>query len=200
MFFERPGRVRFDVMTQFGPAAVLTSDGQSFQLSDLRENTFAQGPTCPENIARLLGVAIEGENVVRLLTGDTPRITAVAQSMECRRGTYALLLKAEDGTSQEIELSVEDADRDKPPAGQRLLLRSSSLFGTDGTLLWRATYGAYTMIDGHSFPMEVRLTDYANGADTEVRVKSLTVNPTVPANAFTQVPRPGAAVEIATCP
>ncbi|MCG8555331.1 MAG: hypothetical protein MJD61_08600, partial [Proteobacteria bacterium] len=30
MFVERPSRVRFDVMTQFGPASVLTSDGRVF--------------------------------------------------------------------------------------------------------------------------------------------------------------------------
>jgi len=58
MFLERPDRVRFDVMTQVGPAAVLTSDGETFQLSDLREGTFLHGPTCPENIARLLGISV----------------------------------------------------------------------------------------------------------------------------------------------
>ena len=45
VFLERPSRVRFDVMTQLGPAAVLTSDGENFQLSDFRENVFLQGPT-----------------------------------------------------------------------------------------------------------------------------------------------------------
>ena len=59
MFLQRPNRVRFDVMTQVGPAAVLTSDGESFQLSDLREGAFLHGPTCPENIARLLGLRSE---------------------------------------------------------------------------------------------------------------------------------------------
>ena len=74
MFLEQPDRVRFDVMTQVGPAAVLTSDGESFQLSDLREGVFLHGPTCPENIARLLGISVDAKNVVRLLTGDTPKI------------------------------------------------------------------------------------------------------------------------------
>ena len=32
MILERPDRVRFDAMTQFGPAAVLTSDGETFAL------------------------------------------------------------------------------------------------------------------------------------------------------------------------
>ena len=67
MFLERPNRVRFDVMTQLGPAAVLTSDGDTFQLSDLREGAFLHGPTCPENIARLLGISVDAENVLRVL-------------------------------------------------------------------------------------------------------------------------------------
>lgn len=200
IFFERPGRVRFDVMTQFGPAAVLTSDGQNFQLSDLRSNTFVQGPTCPANIARLLGVAIEGEDVLRLLTGDTPRIEGASQRLECRRGVYAATLGAEDGTTQEIELMVDPADRDRPTTDQRLLLHSSSLLDADGTLLWRASYSDYRVVDGISFPTDVRLTDYVSGADTQVRVKSLTVNPSVPSSAFAQTPRPGASIELATCP
>ena len=37
MFVERPARVRLDVMTQFGPIAIFTSDGEEFAFSDLRE-------------------------------------------------------------------------------------------------------------------------------------------------------------------
>jgi len=80
MFLEQPNRVRFDVMTQLGPVAVLTSDGESFQLSDLREGTFLHGPTCPENIAQLLGVSIGAREVLGLLTGDTPTLDAIQQS------------------------------------------------------------------------------------------------------------------------
>ena len=60
MYIERDDRVRFDVMTQFGAAAILTSDGERFALTDLRENQYLEGPTCPANIERLLGLRFLG--------------------------------------------------------------------------------------------------------------------------------------------
>ena len=200
MFFEQPGRVRFDVMTQFGPAAVLTSDGENFQLSDLRASKFVQGPTCSANIARLLGVAIEGENVMRLLTGDTPVVAAETQAMECRSGSYTLILRASDGTTQEIVLAIDPADTEAAPSAQRLTLVESRVLAPDGMLEWRVTWSDYTTVEGVRLPTDVRLIDYVNGADTQVRVKSFEVNPTVPAAAFKQLPRPGMTVEVASCP
>lgn len=199
MFFEQPGKVRFDVMSALGPAAVLTSDGENFQLSDLRANTFVQGPTCPDNIARLLGVAIEGENVMRLLTGDTPIIDAASRAMECRNGSYTLLLTGADGTSQEIVVGIDPGDATLAAPSQRLSLVESSVLAPDGTSQWRATWDGYVTVDGVRLPTEVRLIDYVNGADTEVRVKSFDVNPDVPAAAFQQLPRPGMATEVASC-
>jgi len=200
MFLERPSHVRFDVMTQLGPAAVLTSDGENFQLSDLRENVFLQGPTCPENIALLLGIEVDAENILRLLTGDTPMIDVSEQHMQCRGGNYVVSLLAQDGSTQEIEFSVDEADRDKPPAEQRLTLRKSSVRAGNGELEWEATYDDYTSVDGQAFPTNIRFVDRVHGADTQVRVKSISLNPDVPPDAFQQTPSPGTAVEIATCP
>ena len=58
MFVERPDRVRFDAMTQFGPALTLTSDGEPFALTDFKEQPLPTGPACERNIARMIGVAL----------------------------------------------------------------------------------------------------------------------------------------------
>lgn len=200
MFFEQPSRVRFDVMTQLGPAAVLTSDGESFQLSDLRNNTFIEGPTCPDNIARLLGVAIEGEDVIRLLTGSAPLIDAESQAIECRGGSYTVVLRAADGTTQEVELAIDPNHSAEALTPPELTPVESSVTGPDGSLEWRVTWGDYESVEGVRFPTDIRMIDYRNGADTEVRIKSLDLNPSVPAAAFQQVPRPGMAVDLAQCP
>jgi hypothetical protein len=186
-------------MTQVGPAAVLTSDGESFQLSDLREGVFLHGPTCPENIARLLGISVDAKNVVRLLTGDTPKIEAIEQSMECRDGRYVVTLGAADGTTQEIAFSVDDADRQKAPDAQRLTLRRSTERAPDGKTRWEATYDDYIDVEGQSFPTNVRFVDEVNDADTSVRVKSISLNPEVPEGAFQQAPSPGMSIEFASC-
>ncbi len=199
MFLERPNRVRFDVMTQVGPAAVLTSDGESFQLSDLREGTFLHGPTCPANIARLLGISVDAEDVLRLLTGDTPMIEAADRAMECRDGRYVVTLVGLDGATQEIAFSVDDADLDKPPEAQRLTLRRSIERAPDGAKRWEATYDDYIDVEGQSFPTNVRFVDEVSGADTTIRVKSLSLNPVVPEGAFKQAPNPGMSIEFASC-
>ncbi|MBW2585359.1 MAG: DUF4292 domain-containing protein [Deltaproteobacteria bacterium] len=199
MFLEQPNRVRFDVMTQLGPAAVLTSDGESFQFSDLREGVFLHGPTCPENIARLLGISVDAENVLRLLTGDTPMIEATERSMECRDGRYVVTLVAADGTTQEVAFSVDDADREKAPQAQRLRLRRSTERAPDGKSRWEATYDDYIDVDGQSFPTNIRFVDEVNDVDTSVRVKSISLNPEVPEGAFQQAPSPGMSIEFASC-
>ncbi|MBW2224976.1 MAG: DUF4292 domain-containing protein [Deltaproteobacteria bacterium] len=194
-----PNRVRFDVMTQLGPAAVLTSDGETFQLSDLREGTFLHGPTCPENIARLLGISVDARHVLRLLTGDTPMIEATEQSMECREGRYVVTLVAADGATQEIAFSVDDADREKPVDAQRLTLRRSTRRAPNGKTRWEATYDDYIDVGGQAFPTNVRFVDEVSGADTSVRVKSISLNPEIPEGAFQQTPSPGMSIEFASC-
>jgi len=199
MFLERPSRVRFDVMTQLGPAAVLTSDGERFQLSDLREGTFLEGPTCPANIARLVGISLDAEDVLRILTGETPLIEATERSIECRNGLYVVTLVAADRTTQEITFSVDRADLDEAPEQQRLTLRRSNQLGPDGKMQWEATYDDYIDVEGWSFPTSVRFVDQVNDADTSVRVKSISLNPDVPDEAVRQEPGPGMATEFAPC-
>jgi outer membrane lipoprotein-sorting protein len=200
MFLEQPNRVRFDVMTAVGPVAVLTSDGERFQLSDLRAGTFLEGAMCPANIARLLGISVSAEEVLLFLTGDTLVIEGAPRAMQCREGLYIVTLDGADGSTQEIAYSIPESDFEKPASQQRLMLRRSTQLGPEGEKLWEATYDEYADVDGRSFPMKVRFVDHVNGADTEVRVKSVSVDPTIPPDAFTQRPAPGATVEIATCP
>ncbi len=200
MFLEQPNRVRFDVMTQLGPVAVLTSDGERFELTDMREGTFLHGETCPQNIARLLGVSIGAKEVLGLLTGDTPTLDAISESMECRDGLYVVTLLDADGSTQEVAFSVDDADRNKPPEEQKLRLRRSIEKGPDGVKRWEATYDDYIDVEGQSFPTNVRFVDAVNDAETTVRVKSIALNPEVPEGTFHQEPTPGMQVELATCP
>ncbi|HEX6240857.1 MAG TPA: hypothetical protein VFZ61_08185, partial [Polyangiales bacterium] len=124
MFVQRPDRVRFDVMTQFGPVLVLSSDGFAFALSDFKEQRFMTGPACERNIARLVGVAISGEAVTSVLLGDVPAIEAGADTLSCSsEGGYRVERRGKDGALQTIELAVHEADMKKPPAQQRSELR-----------------------------------------------------------------------------
>lgn len=208
LFLDRPDRVRFDAMTQFGPAAVLTSDGDHFQLLDHRENRFLQGAACPANIARLLGIHMSGAEVAHFLVGDTPRLEAEDVSLACSSEGYLIVRTAADGRRQEIVLTAREADEDAPPEEQHLRLRRSELFDASGKTLWRATFDDYEVVvdprdeegRGVALPFVVRFEDPQRGADTLVRFKEMTiVTEPVPEGVFSQAPPPGMSVETISC-
>ena len=200
MFLRRPDKIRFDVMSQFGPALVLTSDGEQFQMTDYREHSFFQGGTCSANIQWLLGIPMDTENLVRLLSGDTPLLEANEESMLCRGGRYIVTLQGEGGRTQELAFVVGAQHRDAPLSEQRLELRRSTMLSAEGERIWEITYGRYRFVDGIAFPMRVQFVDNERNADTSIVVKSIKVNTKVPEQAFKQSPRPGMQVQELSCP
>lgn len=209
MMAERPDRVRFDAMTQFGPAAVLTSDGEAFALTDLRENRFFAGPTCAENIALLLGIPMEAEDIGRVLFGESPVLVATERSVECDGGSYRVHLRAEDGARQELVYDVRQADVESAPEAQRLRLRESVLHAADGSLFWRIRWDDHRFVpdprsdasppEGVSMPYRVQVELPAQGIDTLVRFERIEINVEIPEGAFTQDVRPGLSVEPVEC-
>lgn len=201
MFVQRPDRVRFDVMSQFGPVAVLTSDGERFALMDLKDNRYLTGPTCPSNIARMLGIRLSSQEVARVLLGDTPRIEAADEQMQCRDGAYEVDRRAADGRRQRVVLAVPDSDQALPPDRQRLRVARSELYGADGKLQWRVTFEAYRSVgnSGVEMPRSVHFEDLVRGEDTLVRFTEIDANVAVPDEVFTQSERPGMVVEEVHC-
>ncbi len=204
VFLERPNRIRFDAMTQFGPAAILTSDGDDFQLLDMRENRFFQGQSTPENIARLLGVAMGGEDVARFLIGDTPHLPAADNTLQCGGDGYVIERAAPSGFRQRITLHARGVDRDAQPEAQHLRLVRSELFDAEGHLLWRASFDDFQVVRdpedsegrGVALPFYIRFEDPRREADTVVRFKRLEItHEAPPAETFHQDVPPGVSVE-----
>ena len=200
MFVERPDRVRFDAMTQFGPALVLTSDGETFAFSDFKSRRYLTGLACPQNIARLVGVPLPVPAVVSALMGEAPELSAARATISCSdRGQYVVERTAADGMKQVILLDVLAQDRKKLPEEQRTQLAAVTLWDGSGRKLYRIAYEDYQKVQGHSLPFTVRVEDFVADADALVRFKSIDVNVAVPADAFAQTPRPGLQQEEALC-
>jgi hypothetical protein len=204
MFVEQENRVRFDVMTQFGPAVILTSNGKRFAYSDLRKSRFIEGSTCPENIRRLLGISLSAKQITLLLLGKTPVIENATSNIVCTSdGYYRITFIAADGFRQEIDLEPYESDINAPPAKQRLRLLRSEVFGPKGKSKWRVTYDDYSAISiGNAkidMPFRVRIEQPAIGTDTLVRFKKIDLNPKIPVQAFSQEPRAGMKREEVVC-
>lgn len=205
LLVERPSRVRFDVMTQFGPIAILTSDGERFAYSDLRTKRFMTGVTCPANIARLLNVSLSAEQTVLLLLGGTPVLEHTKSSVDWDRdGFYRFVLRAADGQRQEVDLKVPEADLELPTERQRLVLLRSELFDARGRSVWRATYDDYRRLTtggvSADLPFSVDVIQETAGTETRIRFKDVAVDTELPGDAFTQMPAPGMTIEEAVCP
>ena len=204
LFAERPDRVRLDAMTQFGPAAILTSNGGRFAYTDLRKNRFYEGTTCPANIERLLGLRLSVEETTSFLLGQPPVIVGDRASIGCTRdGYYRVELRAADGRRQQIDISVRESDLNAPPERQRLRLARSELYDRDGRTIWRATFSDYRVLafsgSGVAMPFEVSVQQPAAGSDTLVRFQSMEANPEIPPSAFFQTARPGLSIEETPC-
>jgi outer membrane lipoprotein-sorting protein len=204
MFVEETGRVRFDVMTQFGPAAILTSDGKQFAFSDFRESRFLSGDTCPQNIARLLGVQLTAEETARFLLGGTSVLKAeTTQFAVDDDGHYALQLKAATGARQQLTLAVYPSDLALPAEQQRLYLVRSELWDAQGQKIWRVSYDDLESLSVGSasllVPMRVHIEQSTQNSDTLVHFKKVVANPTLEDAIFVQTPRPGMNEEAAVC-
>jgi outer membrane lipoprotein-sorting protein len=204
MFVERAGRVRFDVMTQFGPLAILTSDGTKFAYADFRENRYLTGDTCPQNIARLLGVPLTAADTARFLLGGTPVLDTTKSELHQRDdGSYTLSLTGTAGEHQTIDLAVYASDLQKPADQQRLYLLRSELTSATGVRVWRVSYEDMqpvgTGADAVLMPRRVRVEQPASSSDTEVHFKEIAKNPSIPDDAFVQSPHAGMQEEEASC-
>jgi len=92
---EKPGRVRVESWDFFGNvSAVLAVDGGALTLWDAREKTFYRGPATPENLARLVPVAVSPEDLAVLLGGSAPLLDGEPVSAEPGDGVMRLVLQA----------------------------------------------------------------------------------------------------------
>ena len=124
MFGVWPERLRMDVVSPFGVTlATLTSDGQKFALSDLREKRFYFGPASACNIARLTTVPMPGHVLVSLLRGEAPVLKHEAANATIEwsgKGYYIIRITSTRNAVEEIHLVPHPQDFAKPWDQQRL--------------------------------------------------------------------------------
>ncbi|QQR91480.1 MAG: DUF4292 domain-containing protein [Myxococcales bacterium] len=206
MFVMRPDRVRFDMLTQFGPAAILTSKGPSFQFSDFKAKKFSSGLTCPGNIARLIGMNLSAEELGKLLFAEVPEMPAARTSMMCTsEGYYRLMRYSKDGRRQEIDFDVRGADRDKSIEEQRLRLVRIELYDSQNRRQWKVLYDEYKVLSlpGHAMgiamPHRVEFFDGYRGSEVLLKFKKIDLNVSIESTIFDQEARPGMTLEENLC-
>ncbi len=190
LFFVRPpNKVRIDVMTQFGPVLSFASDGEHITLLDLEQNRFVQGPACPENIARFIGIALNPEALVLLLGGSVPLLDAAAtEATYCEGDGLAARRFTAGAVRQELGFAAERG------APATWLPRTASLYEHDQPV-WRATlerYNRYPLPDGTGLwlPETIEINSPAYAARLRLQTRERRFGKSVPDSTFSLRSRP----------
>jgi hypothetical protein len=124
LFAVNPDRVRFDVVSPFGATLfTLTSDGDRFEMLDLKEKQFLHGPSSPCNLARLTQVPVPGHALVALLRGEAPVLVHQPPQATIawdKDRFYRILVQSTRDAVEEIHLEIRPEDWDRPWNEQRV--------------------------------------------------------------------------------
>lgn len=97
---SKPANVHFSALSPTDDLlALMASDGTKFTSFERGGTTCYVGKSCPDNIARVLPLYLEGADVVRVLMAVAPRFTAAEQHVawDAVRGAYHLRRMAPSG-------------------------------------------------------------------------------------------------------
>jgi len=122
---QNPDRVRFEVVSPFGPTLfLLTSDGREFQLLDVKNKQFLHGPPKACNLQRMTQVPVPGHALVSLLRGEAPVLLHKPEQArlewDTKDGFYKLLVDGTNGGLEEVHLQIPAEDFEKPWNEQRV--------------------------------------------------------------------------------
>ena len=117
-------RVRFDVVSPFGIVLyTLASNGDRFQMNDIKEKQYLYGPAKACNLARLTQVPVPGHALVSLLRGEAPVLAHEPSGASIEwdsAGFYRVLVSGKHDASEEVHLEVTPDDWNKPWNQQRV--------------------------------------------------------------------------------
>jgi outer membrane lipoprotein-sorting protein len=174
---QRPDAVRIDVLSPFGLALALGTEGERLWAYPPSQATRYEGPATPENVTRFLGAPVSVADVVDVLLGVPPARTAVGdpEVTVTRAGEHRLTLPLADG-QQTIWF-----------AGDTLTVLRAEEVRPGGTVL-RVTFEDYR--DGFPHGLTVEVEPGSAGA----RIAYDSIEPNVRLDASLFAPPPAARV------
>ena len=102
LLVRRPSSVRIDVLSPFGLALAVGTDGGLLWAYPAGQGTRYEGAATPANLARFLGTPATVADVVDVLLGTAPRRTPAGPSTlrATSRGEYELVVPLADGAQR----------------------------------------------------------------------------------------------------
>ncbi len=191
LFALFPNLLRVELISPFNtPLSVLTVNGQSFALHDLREGRYLTGPADPCNIARLIQVPMPPGEVMQILRGNSPRIEGTQKITWNKKGFYQVIIQ-NDHQLQRMEIGSLKSE---------LPLLKSRLEDQHG-LVFDITYDRWYPVNGISMPHEIHIQMPRELVDIKLRYNEngVELNIALPKKAFSQSPPSGTMAEEVDC-
>lgn len=123
MLGAAPDRFRLDVQAPMamGPALVVTSDGTTMVVNDVRAGKREALPPSAMALERWLGVPVPPAVLVTLLLGHAPVLRHdEPPSITWRDGAWHVAVSGTNASREELTLAVDGADWDRPWSEQHL--------------------------------------------------------------------------------
>jgi len=169
---ERPDRLRIEVLGLFDQAlAVLTTDGQRFELFRSSDLTFEEGELRPELLWEQAHIALRPEEAIALLLGTPPPEPGLVpvHAEGADDGTIRVSLAAPGGPERR-RLRFD-------PQGR---LERVEVIGPDGSLEWIAAFADFEPVGGVPFAHAITLYVAAGGTKAEIHLRDVELNPELP--------------------
>lgn len=184
---ERPGRFRVETLSPFEqPVDVMVSDGDQLWL--VSEDRLRTGAATPENIARLIPLAMRPEEVVDTFLGGVPGASGFAPTgIEAGKGgTWVIALRGPAGEPGRLVMDpvrkvVQQMDLLEPSGEPRVQVRFGD-FAASGP-------------DGRELPRDIVVEMPARKLDVRIKLGEVDVNVPLDASLFRIEPPPGVEVE-----
>lgn len=145
LVLAKPNRLRLAAENSLtGPLLTLVTDGQEFQLLDVRRNSFMAGKVNPCSMARLIRVALHPAEAVEILLGGVPlladrEVAAPELSFSGKDGGREVLtLRDAAGRSEVLWLAPRPGGVPGQPGGWEL--REAEGRNPDGQVAWRVRH------------------------------------------------------------
>jgi outer membrane lipoprotein-sorting protein len=183
---ERPDRLRIEMMSAFGVALQIASDGERLSAYHRGERTYYRGKATADNLARFTRLELALRDVADLLIGLPPgrqRLGHPSIAFEPPQGLWRVTATVAEGGSQTVwfdpdtlfPVRAEESDR-------------------QGNVLYRATYASYTTVSGVAIPREVRFEVPEQSAKIDLRYSEISLNGHFPPELFSFAPPPGSKI------
>jgi outer membrane lipoprotein-sorting protein len=183
---ERPDRLRIEMMSAFGVALQIASDGERLSAYHRGERTYYRGKATADNLARFTRLELALRDVADLLIGLPPerqRLGRPSIAFEPPQGFWRVTASLVDGGSQTMwfdpdtlfAVRAEEADR-------------------QGNVLYRATYANYTTVSGVAIPSQVRFEVPEQSAKIDLRYSEISLNGHLSPELFSFAAPPGSKI------